>query len=88
MPGKERQELVEILNHGDRWYELGAKYMNYSTVDLDKFAKEQYKPGGNPAEMLLSHWGSKNHTVLELFKNLSIIVTILFCTAYKKFCVI
>ena len=70
MPGKERQELVEILNVGDRWYELGAKYMNYSTVDLDKFAKEQYKPGGNPAEMLLSHWGSKNHTVLELFKRL------------------
>jgi len=70
MPGKERQELVEILNVGDRWYELGAKYMNYSTVDLDKFAKEQYKPGGNPAEMLLSHWGSKNHTVLQLFKKL------------------
>merc|ERR1712029_387639 len=70
MPGNERQELVEILNVGDRWYELGAKYMNYSTVDLDKFAKEQYKPGGNLAEMLLSHWGSKNHTVLQLFKKL------------------
>ena len=70
MPGKQRQELVEILNVGDRWYELGSKHMKYDMVILAKFAKEQYKPGGNPAEMLLSHWGSKNHTVLELFKKL------------------
>ena len=70
MPGKERQELVEILSVGDRWQELGSKHLNYDMVDLAKFANEKYKPGGNPAEMLLSHWGSKNHTVLELFKKL------------------
>ena len=70
MPGKQWHELVGILSVGDRWRELASKHLNYDAVHLEKFANEKYKPSGNPADALLSHWGSKNHTVLELFKKL------------------
>jgi len=68
MPFRQRQELVDILNSGDAWRDLGGYYMNYSTVDLDKFAMQVHKPGGSPADAMLSHWGQRNHTVLQLWK--------------------
>ena len=70
MPGKNRKQLVEILSVHDRWQELGQVHLNYNPVDMERFRQQQYKPGGNSADALLEHWGSKNHTVLELFKKL------------------
>lgn len=67
MPFRQRQELVDILNSGDAWRDLGGYYMNYSTVDLDKFAMQVHKPGGSPADAMLSTWGQRNHTVLQLW---------------------
>ena len=68
MPFRERQDLVDILNSGDTWRTLGGYYMNYDTVQLDKFALQVHKPGGSPADAMLSFWGQRNHTVLKLWK--------------------
>jgi len=68
MPFKERQELVDILNSGDAWRTLGGYHMKYNTVQLDKFAMQVHKPGGSPADAMLSYWGQRNHTVLQLWK--------------------
>jgi hypothetical protein len=67
MPFRQRQKLVNILNSGDAWRNLGGYYMNYSTVDLDNFAMQIQRPGGSPADAMLSTWGQLNHTVLELW---------------------
>merc|ERR1711971_819403 len=68
MPFRERQDLVDILNSGDAWRTLGGYYMKYDTVQLDKFALQVHKPGGSPADAMLSYWGQRNHTVLQLWK--------------------
>ena len=67
MSFRQRLELVDILNYGDAWRNLGGNYMNYSAVDLNKFAMQLHKPGGSPADAMLSTWGQLNHTVLELW---------------------
>lgn len=70
MPYKERQEVVNILNIGDAWRDLGGRHMGYSVVELEKFAMEGNKPGSSPADALLTHWGTRNHTVVQLYKHL------------------
>ena len=68
MPYKEFQDVVDILNSSDTWRELGGSYMGYSLHALDKFAMAVHRPQGSPADAMLTHWGTKNHTVLQLFK--------------------
>ena len=68
MPFRERQELVDILNSGDAWRELGGYHMEYTTVQLDKFAMQVHIPGRSPADAMLTCWGQRNHTVLQLWK--------------------
>ena len=70
MPYKERQEIVNILNDGDSWRDLGGNHLKYSSVELSKFGMAVYKPCGSPADAMLTHWGQRNHTVLQLFKHL------------------
>ena len=85
MPFKERQELVDILNSADTWRNLGGYYMNYSPIQLDKFAMQIHKPGGSPADALLSFWGQRNHTVLELWNLLRCVLwTYVFSNTYLQ----
>jgi hypothetical protein len=67
LPFKPRQNVVDILNSGESWRNLGGIHMGYTHVELDKFALYVHKPGASPADAMLSHWGTKNPTVIELF---------------------
>ena len=71
MPFKQRQDLVDILNCGNAWRDLGGYHLGYNNVELNKFSQALHCPGGSPADAMLTHWGTRNHTVLQLFKHLS-----------------
>ena len=40
--------------------------MGYRSSELSEFGRALYR-NASPTEMLLTAWGSQNHTVLELF---------------------
>lgn len=70
LPYGPRKAVVDSLNMGDSWRDLGGLHLGYSHTDLERFRRALYSPGDSPADALLTHWGQKNHTVLELFKHL------------------
>ena len=61
---------MDILNCGNAWRDLGGHHLGFSQTDIEKFSRAVYTPGGSPADAMLTHWGTKNHTVLQLFKHL------------------
>jgi hypothetical protein len=42
-------------------------HLGYNVIQLDQFASYGQKVGQSNAEAMLTHWGTKNHTVVELF---------------------
>ena len=70
LPYTPRKNLVDALNLGDSWRDLGGKFLGYSPIELESFARSCYLPGHSPADAMLTHWGQKNYSVVELFKYL------------------
>lgn len=70
LPYFERKELCRILDHNDKWEELGGKYMNFDVMTIQLF-RQVIMRGKSPTDELLTMWGHQNHTVLELFVLLS-----------------
>ncbi len=70
LPYIPRRDLENALNAGDSWRDLGGAYLGYGYIELEKFARSCYLPGDSPANALLTHWGQKNNTVIELFLHL------------------
>lgn len=76
LPYHERKELCKILDQNDKWEELGGTYMGFDVMTLHNIRREVYIASGahqwrSPTEELLTLWGHRNHTVLELFILLS-----------------
>jgi len=65
-----RADLVATLNDGEAWRELAGRRLGYGQLDIQRFSEARYKPGGSPADALLTHWGQRNGTAEELFKHL------------------
>ena len=70
LPYDVRKKLVDTLDAGDFWRDLGGRRLNYGYEDLNRFRQAVYRPGDSPADAMLTHWGQRNHTVTELFKHL------------------
>ncbi|XP_071454890.1 serine/threonine-protein kinase pelle [Hetaerina americana] len=70
LPYFERKELCRILDHNDKWEELGGKYMNFDVMTI-QYLRLYLMRGKSPTDELLTMWGHQNHTVLELFVLLS-----------------
>lgn len=75
LPYQERKELCKILDQNNKWEELGGSYMEFDHMTLQNIRREVFANGAHqwrsPTEELLTLWGHRNHTVLELFILLS-----------------
>ena len=70
MPYDVRKRLLDVLDAGDFWKELGGRRLKYSYEELNRFRQAVYRPADSPADAMLTHWGQRNHTITELFKHL------------------
>lgn len=84
VPVQERQELCKILDLNKRWHELGGVYMGFDQMTLAHIENEILR-GQSPTDLLLTIWGSRNHTVLELFTLLHKMQHYQAMTPLKKF---
>lgn len=70
LPYYEHKELCRLLDHNDKWEELGGKHMNFDMMTIHEL-RRFFIRGLSPSEELLNRWGHQNHTILELFALLS-----------------
>ncbi|XP_049787337.1 interleukin-1 receptor-associated kinase 1-like [Schistocerca cancellata] len=70
LPYYEHKELCRLLDHNDKWEELGGKHMNFDMMTIHEL-RRFFVRGLSPSEELLNRWGHQNHTILELFALLS-----------------
>lgn len=65
LPLQERSELCTILDLNHKWEELGGR-MGFNPMTMSEIRLENDR-GRSPTDRLLSLWGQRNHTVLQLF---------------------
>lgn len=70
LPYFARKDLCRLLDQMEMWEELAGKYMEFDMMTIQDLRREERR-GASPTDELLTIWGHKNHTVLELFALLS-----------------
>ncbi|PSN38883.1 hypothetical protein C0J52_18970, partial [Blattella germanica] len=70
LPYFARKDLCRLLDQMEMWEELAGKYMEFDMMMIQDLRREERR-GASPTDELLTLWGHKNHTVLELFALLS-----------------
>ena len=67
---KHFQNLIDALNSGESWRDLGGRHLGFTHMELENFSRSCYRPEHSPAENMLVAWGRQNHTVETLFRHL------------------